>query len=167
MRRPEIEGGDLGGWAIKCDPFNIYDLTDPASGLWNQRLQQPVDLDVEWSLGRTYRAAAVAPGDRCFFWVSGDVSSTWVSGIWGDCKVTGTARNGRGGGPWIDGVKKRQKVPYLPVRIGFLPRPIPKTVVRSPPGLIMSELVRTPNRTNPVALTVDEVAEIDRLIQDL
>ena len=156
----------VGAWVIKCNPQEIYDISDPGSGLWDPRTANPVDDDVEWSLGATYRSAEIAPGDRCFFWVSGDVSRKWGSGLWAECDVLAVARAGRGGGPWIDTTRMRRTVPYLPTHLRFLPRPVAKDVIRSHPGLVDSELVKTPNRTNPVALTRAEVAILDRLINN-
>lgn len=165
MRRDQVEAGAVGAWVIKCDPDEIFDLGHPASILWDTRRRRPVsEVAGSWSLGPTYRAAIISPGDRCFFWVSGDVD-TWESGLWAECDILAGATDGFGGGPWIDQTKKGTEVPYLPVRWRFLSRPIPKPVVRHDPRLKASELVRVPNMTNPVALTAAEAAVLDGFIQ--
>lgn len=57
-----------------------------------------------------------------------------------------------------------EPLPYLPVRWHFIPRPVPKTVVRADAVLSRSELIMSPRMSNPVALTPEEVQAMDHLI---
>jgi hypothetical protein len=165
MIKAQILAGHVAAWVIKCNPTMIYDLSDPTTGRWDPQQREPIAGEDEWSLGRTYRSGLMAPGDRCFFWVSGEVSPKWGAGLWGECEILDTARANRGGGrAWIDKDRMRRTVPYLPVRFRFLPRPVPKATIRAHPDLEAGELVRTPNRENPLALTAVEVAALDQLI---
>ena len=41
-----------------------------------------------WGVAQGYRADLMAPGDRCFVWVTGPRGASWTPGIWAAGVVT-------------------------------------------------------------------------------
>lgn len=103
-----------------------------------------------WGVARGYRADLMAPGDRCFVWVTGPRGASWTPGIWAAGAVTAP--------PAPTGERRRLRV-GLDVR-GLDPL-IPRSELRSDTRFAGAEVLRVPRMGNPLILTPPEVAAVD------
>ena len=133
-------GVEIGGWLLKANP-----------AVWDVIGHLAAGRVIEgWGVADGYRADLMAPGDRCFVWVTGPRGASWTPGIWAAGVVT--AR------PVPTRQSRRLRV-GLDVR-GLEPL-LPRSELRSDPRFAEAEVLRVPRMGNPLILTLGEVAAID------
>jgi hypothetical protein len=145
---------NIAAWILKARP----DLWDIAGWL---RSDEPVG---SWRLAEGPRVDLLAPGQRCFLWITGAAGARLTPGIWAWGSITGAVfgQSGDLDDPrWIDRVAQRQVRPFVPVHLERLSEPIPRSELRDDPRFALSEILRAPRVGNPVVVTPGELAVLD------
>jgi hypothetical protein len=147
-------GAAIAAWILKARP----DMWDIAGWL---RSDEPAG---SWRLAESPRVDLLAPGQRCFLWVTGPAGARLTPGIWAAGTVTGEVFE-QAGDPddprWTDLEAQRQTRPFVPVDLERLSEPIARSELRDDPRFSMSEILRAPRVGNPVVLTPGELAVLD------
>ena len=138
-------GVEIGGWLLKANP-----------AVWDVIGHLAAGRVIEsWGVADGYRADLMAPGDRCFVWVTGPRGASWTPGIWAAGAVT--AR------PVATRESRRLRV-GLDVR-GLHPL-LSRSELRADPRFAGAEVLRVPRMGNPLILTPAEVAAIDEHLKE-
>ena len=147
-------GHDIAAWIFKARP----DLWDIESWLASD---EPAD---SWRMADGPRVDLLAPGQRCFLWVTGAARARLTPGIWAAGRITGDVFVQAGDhddARWTDREAQRQERPFVPVELDRLVEPIPRVELRADPRFSTSEILRAPRVGNPVVLTPGELAVLD------
>ena len=133
-------GVEIGGWLLKANP-DVWDV------IGHLAAGRAID---GWGVAEGYRADLMAPGDRCFVWVTGPRGASWTPGIWAAGVVTARP------------VPTRER---RRLRVGLDVRPldpvVPRSELRSDPRFAAAEVLRVPRMGNPLILTPTEVTAVD------
>lgn len=147
-------GYEIGAWILKARP----DVWDIAGWL---RSDEPAG---SWRLADSGRVELLAPGQRCFLWITGPASARLTPGVWAAGEITGVVehRDGDLDDPrWTDHDAQRQSRPFVPVDLTRLAEPIPRAELRHDPRFAMAEILRAPRVGNPVVVTPEELDVLD------
>ena len=147
-------GYEIAAWILKARP----DVWDIAGWLASD---EPAD---SWRLAESPRVDLLAPGQRCFLWITGPASARLTPGIWAAGTVTGDVvwRDGDLDDPrWTDREAQRQTRPFVPVILERLDAMIPRSELREDPRFAMAEILRAPRVGNPVVVTPGELDVLD------
>ncbi len=137
------------GWALQCNP----DAWDVAAA---RSLGTP---PTNWAIPRSFRCAAIEPGDPVYLWVTGRKDDRPTPGIWAAGTVCEPAE---GAEDWrADSTAPRR---WLNVDMDFLDVPIAREAFKSDDRLANAEMLRSSRHGGPFKLTRDEVDAIDALI---
>jgi hypothetical protein len=153
------DGRVVGGWLLKASP-TVWDL--PAFLAAGGRLDH-------WRLTDSYRLDLVAPGDRCVLWMTGPHGATPTPGLWALGTIRGRPElrgEGDDDGFWETETERRKPRAIVPIRLRVLKEPIPRRAFVDDPRFADAEIRRAPRVGNPVALTPDELAVIDEIVDD-
>ena len=147
-------GIEIAAWIFKARP-DMWDVED-----W-LRSGEPAG---SWRMADGPRVALVAPGQRCFLWVTGPAGGRPTPGIWAWGTVTGEVfdQTGDMDDPrWTDRAAQRQERPFAPVELTVLSEPIPRAELRLDPRFAGCEILRAPRVGNPVVVSPGELEALD------
>lgn len=134
-----ITRSDVGAWVLKGNPEQEWDYfaARDDEGLRSGRKA----LNQTWSIGINYRAHLVEPKDLVVLWISGKESP-------------GVHQLGVVSGPIFEDVindeflvnehRRGRREWFTTFNSYLLPRPIPRSVIKSHPVLSASEVIRAP-----------------------
>ena len=147
-------GVDIAAWIFKARP-DMWDIADwLGSG-------EPIG---SWRLADGPRVGLLAPGQRCFLWVTGPAGARTTPGIWAWGTVTGPVFDQAGDlddARWTDRDAQLQERPFVPIELTVLAEPIPRVELRADPRFAGCEILRAPRVGNPVVVSPDELAVLD------
>jgi hypothetical protein len=103
-----------------------------------------------WGVAAGYRADLMAPGDRCFVWVTGPRGAAWTAGIWAAGVVTARP----------EPTRERRRL-RVGLEVHGLHPPLARAELKADPRFATAEVLRVPRMGNPLVLTPAEVAAID------
>ena len=154
-----ITRSDIGAWIFKGNPDQEWDYfaARDDQGLRSGRKAPSQD----WSIGTNYRAQLVEPKDLVVLWISGK-------------KDPGVHQLGVVSGPIVEDVindeflvnehRRGRREWFAPFNSYLLPRPIPRSVIKSHPVLGASEVIRAPQMGNPTYFSPPELDALRKLI---
>jgi EVE domain len=151
-------GHDIGAWILKARP-DMWDIAGWLAG------DEPAG---SWRLADGPRVDLLAPGQRCFLWVTGTANARLTPGVWAAGVITGEVfvQAGDLDDPrWTDRVAQRQERPFVPLDLDRLTGPIPRAELRADPRFAMSEILRAPRVGNPVVVTPAELEVLDEWLE--
>ena len=152
-------GYDIGAWILKARP-DMWDIAGWLAG------DEPAG---SWRLADGPRVDLLAPGQRCFLWVTGPARARLTPGVWATGTITGEVfvQAGDLDDPrWTDRQAQRQERPFVPVELERFTEPISRTELRADPRFALSEILRAPRVGNPVVVTPGELAVLDEWLDD-
>jgi len=152
-------GHDIAAWIFKARP----DLWDIASWL---ATDEPAG---SWRMADGPRVELMAPGQRCFLWITGPARARPTPGVWAAGRITGEVfvQAGDLDDPrWTDRQAQRQERPFVPIDLDRFTEPIRRDELRADPRFAMSEILRAPRVGNPVVLTPSELDVLDEHLED-
>lgn len=160
---PEITDDNFGAWLLKCNP-RAWDF--------EAFLRDGREEIRHWPVKKNARSALIKAGDPAAFWVSGPSEGALLEpGIWGVGTVTGSVVDAsiaelepEGGDYWIDRVTRAKGRHTVPCEIRLLPKPIPRTTLKSDPVLAGLDVIRQPQKPNPSWLTRSEWDALQSLL---
>jgi hypothetical protein len=151
-------GVEIAAWILKARP-DMWDVGDWLSSGEQAR---------SWRLADGPRVGLMAPGQRCFLWVTGPAAAPTTPGIWAWGTVTGEVFD-RAGDPddvrWTDRDAQRQERPCVPVELTVLAEPIRRSDLRDDPRFTGCEILRAPRVGNPVVVSPGELAVLDEWLE--
>ncbi|OPX07512.1 EVE domain-containing protein [Mycobacterium sp. AT1] len=126
----------LGAWVIKCNPHRTDVEPMRAAG----------ETKPSWCVADNYRSQLIRPGQRVLFWVSAHPRR----GFWGAGRITGD-------------VTMEDGQLHVPVHIPLFTEPLSAADLRAA-GLQSTEVLRSPQQSNPSWVNLAELALIERLL---
>jgi hypothetical protein len=154
---PPHELDDLGAWIVKCNP-TIFDIQ--AARMADERI-------TDWTVVPSYRTDLMAAGQRILLWVTGKSGAWPTPGPWGVGTVTGrplTRNPDDGAGLWLDEAERRRHNTFVPVDITLFDTPVDREVIRYDAALTNLEVLVQPQMANPLWVTRDEWACLERYL---
>ncbi|GAB3855752.1 hypothetical protein GCM10029963_51010 [Micromonospora andamanensis] len=154
---PSHDLDDLGAWIVKCRPA-VFDIETA------REAGRPV---TEWTVVPSYRTDLMAAGQRILLWVTGPAGAWPTPGLWGAGTVTGrTFIQDPDGDPglWLDEARRRRYNTFVPVDIALFEVPIDREALRFDTALTNLEVLVQPKMANPLWVTCDEYARLERYL---
>ncbi|MCB0976137.1 MAG: EVE domain-containing protein [Acidimicrobiales bacterium] len=144
------DGRPIAGWVFKANR-SVYDVESAleAEGWVNG-----------WSVHENYRVDLLAAGQPCFLYVSGKHPDGRDGGfIIGVGEIAGEAFSATGSGDqfWGDPDVAKTKHRFVSMEVYPLVNPIPREDIVDHPILGQTELIRSPQMSNPSVLRPDEL----------
>src|SRR5262249_28774059 len=120
-----------------------------------------------WTVAPSYRTELIAAGQRVLLWVTGTAGARPTPGVWGVGTVTGrTFTQGPGHDPgfWLDEAARQRQTTFVPVDIALFVTPVDRDERRCDAGLQKLEILVQPKMSNPLWVTRDEYARLERYL---
>lgn len=148
---------DLGAWMVKCNPA-VFDIEAART------VGKPI---TSWTVTPSYRTELMAAGQRILLWVTGSAGACPTPGVWGVGTVAGrifTQSPGHDPGFWLDEAERQRQTTFVPVDIALFDAPVDRDALRCDARLPNLEILRQPKMSNPLWVTRDEYARLERYL---
>lgn len=154
----KVTAENLGAWMVKCNP-DTWDFRS-----FRESGETCID---DWSVVPSYRTDLMAKGQTVLFWVTGSDRSDLTPGLWGMGTVAGPVLRHEPAdepGLWLDEEHRRRTKHFVPLDVDLFLEPVPRSAIRADPRLAGLEVLRQPQMSNPLVVTVDELAALQEHI---
>jgi hypothetical protein len=135
--RRAVTEDSLGAWMLTCNP----DKSDFTA------LRRAGSI-TQWCVRPGYRRDLMAAGHRVLFWLAAGHGRRAESGVWGAGTVAGAADPVAG---------------TVPLKIELWAAPVERALLLTEPTLATLEVVRQPQMSNPLFVTPEQLAALDRI----